>query len=108
MGQSPNRKNFSVDKLCLHRVPWERERPRSMRPHAQNLFELPGREDVKLHFAAYKSSRAMQRLLPVVDSVLFEDTIDAAYQQQSTTLISRPVHEPVCLVSWLLCPACLR
>lgn len=74
------------EKLSPSRVPGEKERGQSsneimMNLRNDDLFELPDRRSVQMYFDAYKQSRVMRRLFPVVDIELFAGTINEAYRQ---------------------------
>lgn len=76
---------IAFDKLSPARPPWEKQRALSsnsslMNPQTENPFELPPQGVVHVYFDIYRSS-LMQRVFPVVDPVLFGDTIRTAYQQ---------------------------
>jgi hypothetical protein len=44
----------------------------------QSMFELPDRQAVEAHFNIFRTT-LMQRVFPIVDPILFPDTIKAAY-----------------------------
>ncbi|THC88848.1 hypothetical protein EYZ11_011708 [Aspergillus tanneri] len=82
--QSRTGQTISFDKLSPSRPPWEKQRAISsnellMSLRTQNIFHLPDRRIVELRFDAYCNS-LMQRVFPVLDRVLFWDTIKVAYQ----------------------------
>jgi hypothetical protein len=77
---------ISVDKLTLVRLPWEKERAQSsnellMSMQAQKHFELPERAVVQSYYQAFLKSNVMQRIFPIIDAVLFQDTMNAAYHE---------------------------
>ena len=88
--QARTGQEVTFDKLSPTRPPWEKERAQRsnsvlMNLQSQGAFELPDRNVVERHFDLYQSS-LMQRIFPVVDTVLFSETIKAAYQQPYASL----------------------
>lgn len=83
--QARTGQTIAFDKLSPPRPPWEKQRALSSNSllrnlQAQNPFELPSEHVVQSYFDVYRTS-LMQRIFPVVDPVLFRDTIRAAYQE---------------------------
>lgn len=83
--QSRTGQKIAFDKLSPASPPWEKQRAlssnsRLMNLQTENPFELPPQDVVQAYFKIYRSS-LMQRVFPVVDPVLFGDTIRTAYQQ---------------------------
>ncbi|PYH92486.1 Zn(II)2Cys6 transcription factor [Aspergillus ellipticus CBS 707.79] len=87
--QSRTGQNISVSKLVSsNKPPWERQRAMSSNalvtnPQAANALDLPDRGIVESYFSLYCRS-FMSRIFPVLDRVLFKETIDVAYQQSRT------------------------
>lgn len=82
--ESRTGQKISFDKLSPSKPPWEKRRALDSNAlmaaaQSQNVFELPDRQVVENRFEAYRSS-LMQRVFPALDSLLFVDTIHAAYQ----------------------------
>ncbi|KAJ5112752.1 hypothetical protein N7532_000797 [Penicillium argentinense] len=104
--QARTGQTISRDKLSPTRAPWEKERGQSSHnlftnlPN-QNMFELPDWRVVRLYFEAYKSSLVMQRLFPVVDAELFEETIISAYQQPQSTFRVGQASTRACIMAFL-------
>ncbi|KAJ5081820.1 transcriptional regulator family: Fungal Specific TF [Penicillium alfredii] len=77
---------ISTDRVTPNHAPWEKERGQStnallMNLRNQNPFQMPDWSVVQLYFAAYKSCPVMRRIFPIVDVMLFEETIDEVYRQ---------------------------
>ncbi|PWY70919.1 Zn(II)2Cys6 transcription factor [Aspergillus heteromorphus CBS 117.55] len=87
--QSRTGQNVSVSKLVSsNKPPWERQRALSSNalvtnPETANSLELPQRELIDTYFSMYCRS-FMRRVFPVLDVVLFRETIDLAYRQSRT------------------------
>lgn len=64
----------------------------------QSMFELPDRHAVEVHFEIFRTT-LMQRVFPIVDPVLFPDTIKAAYSHSS--LSARRADVRACILSFL-------
>jgi hypothetical protein len=67
----------------------------------QDMFELPDWRVVRLYFDSYKKSFVMQRLFPVVDAELFEETITSAYQQPQSSFKHGQASIRACIISFL-------
>jgi hypothetical protein len=104
--QTRTGQTISRDKQCPARAPWEKERGHSTNhlfmslPH-QDMFELPDWRVVRLYFDSYKKSFVMQRLFPVVDAELFEETITSAYQQPQSSFKHGQASIRACIISFL-------
>lgn len=77
---------ISVDKLTPIRPPWEKERAQStnellMSMQAQKHFELPEWAVVQSYYQAFLNSNVVQRIFPIIDAVLFQETMNAAYHE---------------------------
>ncbi|PWY83666.1 Zn(II)2Cys6 transcription factor [Aspergillus sclerotioniger CBS 115572] len=85
--QSRTGQNISLSKLVSsNKPPWERQRALSsnalaMNPQTENAFELPDRTVIDNYFNLFSLS-FMRRIFPVLDPVLFKETIESAYQQR--------------------------
>lgn len=84
--ESRTGQSISVDKLTPVRPPWEKERAQSsnellMSMQAQKHFELPEWAVVQSYYQAFLNSNVMQRIFPVIDAVLFQETMNAAYHE---------------------------
>ncbi|KAL4895156.1 putative C6 transcription factor [Aspergillus ambiguus] len=109
--QARTGQQITFDKLSPTRPPWEKQRAQSsnsllMNLQSQNMFDLPDRNVVELHFQLYRYS-IMQRIFPVVDGALFQETIRTAYEQAN-------VHQPgqssmrACIFSFLAFASFMR
>ncbi|CAI7623579.1 unnamed protein product [Penicillium pancosmium] len=97
---------ISRDNLSPARAPWEKERGQSTNNlfnnlSNQNMFELPDLRVVRLYLEAYKKSFVMQRLFPVVDPDLFEETIISAYKQPHSTFSHGQASSRACVIAFL-------
>jgi hypothetical protein len=96
----------SIDKLCPERAPWEKERGQSlntllMNMNSLNPFELPDLGTVRVYIEAYKRSKPMRRIFPVIDPVLFEETVSTAYRQSISSLTYGQASARVCVIAFL-------
>lgn len=104
--QARTGQTISRDKLSPARAPWEKERGQStnnlfMKYANQTMFELPDLRVVRFYFEAYKKSYVMQRLFPIVDAELFEETIISAYQQPQASFRHGQASTRACIISFL-------
>lgn len=81
--QSRTGQQIAFDKLSPTRPPWEKQRAQTsnamlMNSQCQKIFELPDRKLVERNSELYHSS-LIQRIFPVIDVVIFKETIKAAY-----------------------------
>ncbi|PYI05393.1 Zn(II)2Cys6 transcription factor [Aspergillus sclerotiicarbonarius CBS 121057] len=85
--QSRTGQNISLSRLVSsNKPPWERQRALSsnalvMNPQTENAFELPDRALIENYMNLFSCS-FMRRIFPVLDPVLFKETIENAYQQR--------------------------
>ncbi|RHZ53098.1 putative C6 transcription factor [Aspergillus thermomutatus] len=85
--QARTGQQISADRLSYSRPPWEKQRVLSsnrylMSMQPQSMFELPDRHSVEVHLDIFRTT-LMQRVFPIVDPILFHDTIEAAYSHSS-------------------------
>lgn len=104
--QARTGQTISRDNLSPARAPWEKERGQSTNNlfnnlSNQNMFELPDLRVVRLYLEAYKKSFVMQRLFPVVDLDLFEETIISAYKQPHSTFSHGQASSRACVIAFL-------
>ncbi|KAG0160763.1 hypothetical protein PDIDSM_8293 [Penicillium digitatum] len=100
--------HVAIDKLSPTRAPWDKERGQNfnaalmnMNVNACNPYELPDWRTVNLYFQAYRSSKVMRRIFPVIDPELFEETLNTAYSQSQYTLKYGQASARVCVVAFL-------
>ncbi|KAJ5526367.1 transcriptional regulator family: Fungal Specific TF [Penicillium frequentans] len=103
--QARTGQTISSEKLSPSRVPWEKERGQSSNETMMNLrnddlFELPDRRSVQMYFDAYKQSRVMRRLFPVVDIELFAETINEAYRQPKSGFEFGQASTRACIIAF--------
>jgi hypothetical protein len=67
---------------------------------SQNLSKLPDWRLVRLYFDAYKNS-VMQRIFPVVNSDLFEETIHTAYSHPQSNFSLEKASSRACIIAFL-------
>lgn len=67
----------------------------------QKMLQLPDWRVVRLYLEAYKNSLVMQRIFPVVDTDLFEETMIAAYQQPQTSFGFGQASTRACIIAFL-------
>jgi hypothetical protein len=72
----------------------------------QNLCELPDWRLVRLYFNAYRNS-VMQRIFPVIDTDLFEETMIAAYSQPQSYFGQEQASSRICILAFLAFAASL-
>ncbi|KAJ5569474.1 transcriptional regulator family: Fungal Specific TF [Penicillium hispanicum] len=104
--QARTGQTISRDKLSPSRTPWEKERAQSSKALLMSLqnpdiFELPDWRCTRLYFEAYKRSLVMRRIFPILDIELFEDTINAAYQQTQARFELGQASSRACIVAFL-------
>ncbi|KAJ5342580.1 transcriptional regulator family: Fungal Specific TF [Penicillium brevicompactum] len=98
--------SVSLDKLSPARAPWEKERGQSfntllMNMNALNPFELPDLGILRVYVEAFKRSKVMRRIFPVVDTELFEETISTAYKQSISSFTYGQASARVCVIAFL-------
>ncbi|CAG8010064.1 unnamed protein product [Penicillium salamii] len=96
----------SLDKLSPARAPWEKQRGQSfnnllMNMKTLNPFELPDLGTVRVYIEAYKRSKVMRRIFPVVDTELFEETVSTAYRQSLSSFTYGQASARVCVIAFL-------
>lgn len=104
--QARTGQTISSDKLSPSRAPWEKERGQTsntlfMNLANQNLFNLPDYRILRRYFEAYKGSLVMQRIFPVIDTDLFEETILSAYQQPQNSFRFGQASTRACIIAFL-------
>lgn len=97
--------SIAFEKLSPARPPWEKQRALNssallMSLQTQNPFELPSQSVVDIYFDLYRSA-LMRLIFPVLDFVLFQETIKAAYQPQSSSRFYRPASARACIFSFI-------
>ncbi|KAJ5505163.1 hypothetical protein N7463_008037 [Penicillium fimorum] len=98
----------AMDKLSPVRVPWDKARGKTfntvlmnMNMNTCNPYELPDWRTVQVYFQAYKSSKVMRRIFPVIDPELFEETLTTAYSQSPSTFEYGQASARVCVIAFL-------
>ncbi|CAI7621355.1 unnamed protein product [Penicillium bialowiezense] len=96
----------SLDRLSPARAPWEKERGQSfntllMNMNSLNPFELPDLGILRVYVEAFKRSKVMRRIFPVVDTELFEETISTAYKQSISSFTYGQASARVCVIAFL-------
>lgn len=104
--QARTGQTISSDKLSPSRAPWEKERGQTsntllMNLGSQDLFNLPDYRVLRRYFEAYKNSLVMQRIFPVIDADLFEETIISGYQQPQTRFRFGQASTRACVIAFL-------
>ncbi|GKZ93222.1 transcriptional regulator family: Fungal Specific TF [Aspergillus niger] len=103
--QSRTGQNISLSKLVTsNKPPWERQRALAsnalvMNPHPESAFELPDRTLIDTYFRLFCIS-FVRRIFPVVDPILFKETIENAYQQPRTRLPYGKVSTRACVLAF--------
>ncbi|OQE13787.1 hypothetical protein PENFLA_c043G09707 [Penicillium flavigenum] len=99
---------LAIDKLCPERAPWDKERGQTFNTVLMNInmntcnpYELPDWRTVQVYFQAYKNSKVMRRVFPVIDPELFEETIKTAYSQSPSTFRYGQASARVCVIAFL-------
>jgi hypothetical protein len=72
----------------------------------QKLCGLPDRRLVRLYFDAYRNS-VMQRIFPVIDTDLFEETMVAAFSQPQSYFGQGQASSRICILAFLAFAASL-
>ena len=67
----------------------------------QNMFDLPDQEVVRLYFKCFQKSTVIQRLFPVVDADIFEETITSAYQQPLNSIRYGQASTRACVMAFV-------
>jgi hypothetical protein len=96
----------SIEKLSPARAPWEKERGQSfntllMNMNSLNPFDLPDLGTVRVYLEAYKRSKVMRRIFPVIDPILFEETVRTAYRQSISSFTYGQASARVCVIAFL-------
>lgn len=104
--QARTGQTVSSDNLSPARAPWDKERSQTpntllVNVQGQNHFELPDWQVVRLYLEAYKNSPVMQRMFPVIDADLFEETMIAAYQQPQSSFRFVQASTRACIIAFL-------
>ncbi|KAJ5200918.1 hypothetical protein N7449_005721 [Penicillium cf. viridicatum] len=96
----------AIDKLSP--APWDKERGQTFNTVLMNMsintcnpYELPDWRTVQVYFHAYNSSKAMQRIFPIIDRDLFEETLNKAYSQSKSILKYGQASARVCVIAFL-------
>ncbi|GKZ23931.1 hypothetical protein AbraCBS73388_010536 [Aspergillus brasiliensis] len=103
--QSRTGQNIALSKLVSsNKPPWERQRALTsnalaMNPHPESAFELPDRAVIDAYFRLFCLS-FVRRIFPVVDPVLFKETIETVYQQPRTRLPYGKVSHKACVLAF--------
>ncbi|KAF3015428.1 hypothetical protein E8E15_002570 [Penicillium rubens] len=99
---------LAMDKLCPERAPWDKERGQTFNTVLMNInmntcnpYERPDWRTVQVYFQAYKNSKVMRRVFPVIDPDLFEETIKTAYSQSPSTFRYGQASARVCVIAFL-------
>ena len=102
--ESRTGQSFPPGKLSHTLAPWEMEHvPPPLlltTPPAKNMFELPDRSVVQDHFEYFCRSVG-KSVFPVVDDVLFAETIEVAYQQPQSEACSGHASIRACIFGFL-------
>ncbi|EAL88852.1 C6 transcription factor, putative [Aspergillus fumigatus Af293] len=85
------------------RPPWEKQRALSSNQFLtgmlpQSMLELPDRHAVEVHFDIFRTT-LMQRVFPIVDPILFPDTIKVAYSHSGVSAWRADIR--ACILSFL-------
>ncbi|EAW06511.1 putative C6 transcription factor [Aspergillus clavatus NRRL 1] len=101
--QARTGQRMTLDKPGYARPLWEKQSASNPNRHLANmqphdLYNLPDRQIVECHLNIFRTT-LMQRVFPIVDPVLFTETIDAAYSQPRAGLERADVR--ACLFSFL-------
>ncbi|RAH55214.1 C6 transcription factor [Aspergillus piperis CBS 112811] len=103
--QSRTGQNIALSKLVSsNKPPWERQRALTsnalvMNPHPESAFDLPDRNVIDTYFRLFCMS-FVRRIFPVVDPVLFKETIENAYQQPRTRLSYGKASTKACVLAF--------
>ncbi|KAJ6011747.1 hypothetical protein N7522_002102 [Penicillium canescens] len=98
--------SISIDRLSPARAPWEKERGQSfntllMNMNALNPFELPDFGVLQVHLEAFKASKVMRRIFPIIDFELFDETIRTAYKHPGPTFGYGQASARVCVIVFI-------
>lgn len=104
--QARTGQTIASHKLSPTRAPWEKERGQATTNflidlQSHDAFELPDLRITRLHLDAYKNSRAMLRIFPVVDPELFEETVRLAYQQSPNNFQFGQASTRACILAFV-------
>ncbi|KAJ5123833.1 uncharacterized protein N7515_007658 [Penicillium bovifimosum] len=96
----------AIDKLSPARVPWDKERGRTFSTFLMNMktkdsFELPEWEILQTYIQAYKNSKVMRRIFPVIDPELFDETVNRAYAHSSLPFAYGQASSKACVIAFL-------
>lgn len=72
-----------------------------MNMNALSPFELPELGVLQAYLEAFKASKVMRRIFPVIDSELFDETIRKAYKQSSSSFSYGQASARVCVIAFL-------
>ncbi|KAL4924192.1 putative C6 transcription factor [Aspergillus undulatus] len=114
--QSRTGQKLAFDGFTSSRVPWEKQRGQTLNAMLMHLqspkaFDLPDRATLEANFEVYRTS-LMQRIFPVVNTVLFYSTINSAYKERGSGSDSAQVSSKACVFAFaafvsMLCNPCL-
>ncbi|OQD81585.1 hypothetical protein PENANT_c026G09190 [Penicillium antarcticum] len=95
-----------IDTLSPSRAPWEKERGQSfntllMNMNALSPFDLPDYGVLQAHLEAFKASKVMRRIFPIIDFDLFDETIKTAYKRPGPTFGYGQASARVCVIAFL-------
>ena len=110
--ESRTGQSIAFDKLSPARPPWEKQRAVNsgallMSLQTQNPFELPSQSVVEIYLDMYRGA-LMRIIFPILDPVLFRETIKAAYQPQSSNRSYRPASTRACIFAFTAFAAALH
>jgi hypothetical protein len=102
--QSRTGQKLAFDQFTSNRAPWEKQRVQNsnamlMHLQAPDALDLPNRQHIEFSFDVYRTS-LMQRVFPVVDPVLFWNTIDAAYKERFSGSDGAHVSSKACIFAF--------
>ncbi|KAJ5554745.1 C6 transcription factor [Penicillium sp. DV-2018c] len=98
--------SVAIDKLSPARVPWDKDRGQNfstflMNTNTKAIFELPEWETLQTYIKAYKSSKVMRRIFPVIDPELFDVTVNRAYAPSSLPFEHGQASAKACVIAFL-------
>ena len=94
------------DRLAPARAPWEKQRGQNTSSIFnsllnQSMFDLPDWRVSRLYSDAYRRCYLMQRIFPVVNPDLFEETMKSAYQQPQNSLRDGQASARACVIAFI-------
>lgn len=103
--ESRTDQSIAFDKLSPARPPWEKQRALNssallMSLQTQDPFELPSQTVTEIYFELYRCA-LMRIIFPVLDFIMFRDTIKVAYSPQGTGRSYRPASAKACIFAFL-------